>query len=46
MTLFGDSTDQEYGRLMSQNKHLIRVWMPGSFIDQRWEEARKQSKGQ
>ena len=29
---------------MSQSNHLIWVWMPGSFIDQRWEEMRKQSK--
>ena len=25
----------ENGRLMSQNNHLIGIWMPGSFIDQR-----------
>ena len=35
MTLFRELADQEDGRLISQNKHLIRVWMPGSFIDQR-----------
>ena len=30
--------------LVPQNNHLIWVWMPYSFIDQRWEEMRKQSK--
>ena len=33
-TLFGKSTDWEDGGLRSQNNHLIRVWMPGSFIEQ------------
>ena len=27
--------DQGKGRPMPQNSHLIGVWMPGSFIDQR-----------
>ena len=27
---------------MSQNNHLWGVWMPGSFMDQRWGEVRKQ----
>ena len=27
--------DSEDGRLMPQNNHLIWVWMPGSFIEQR-----------
>ena len=36
MTLFGKPGDQEDGRLMSQNNHLITVWMSGSLIDQRW----------
>jgi len=27
--------DQEDGRLVPQNNHLIGVWMPGSFIEQR-----------
>ena len=27
---------QKAGRLKSQNNHLIRVWMPVSFIAQRW----------
>ena len=39
VTLFGKTTDQEDGRLMSQNNHLIQVWMPGSFIEQRWRWA-------
>ena len=34
ITLFGKSTDWEDGRLRPQNNHLIRVWMPGSFIEQ------------
>ena len=29
---------------MSQNNHFIGVWMPVSFIEQKWGEARKQSK--
>ena len=35
MTLFGKPGDQEDGRLMSQNNHLITVWMSGSLIDWR-----------
>ena len=41
MTLFRKLADQEDGRLISQNKHLIRVWMPGSFIEQNREEVRR-----
>ena len=26
-TLFGKLADQEEGRLVSQSKHLVRVWM-------------------
>ena len=40
----GKPADRENGRLRSQNNHFARVWMPGSFINQRWGEARKQSK--
>ena len=36
--------DQEYGRLISQNNHLVWVWMPGSLMSQRWREVRKQNK--
>ena len=36
MTLSGKSADWKDGRLMSQNNHLIRVWMPVSFIERRW----------
>ena len=36
VTLFGKLTQQEDGRLMSQNHHLFGVWMLGSFMDQRW----------
>ena len=34
------------GRLESQNNHLIRAWLPGSFMGQRWvgRKGRKQSK--
>ena len=35
MTLFGKLADREDDRLMSQNNHLIGVWMPDSFIKQR-----------
>ena len=36
MTLFGKPADpEEDGRLTSQNNHLVRAWMPGSFMDQR-----------
>ena len=43
-TLFRKPANREDGRLAPQNNHLIWVWMPGSSIDQRWEEMRKQSK--
>ena len=33
MTLFRKPADGEDGRLMSQNNHLIRVWMPVYFIE-------------
>ena len=29
---------------MSQNSHLMKVWMSGSFVDQRWGQVSKQSK--
>ena len=44
MTLFGKLAYQEDGKLMSQSNHLIWVWMPGSFINQRQEEVRQQGK--
>ena len=34
-TLFGEPADQEDGRLVSRKNHLIGVWMPVSFIEQR-----------
>ena len=34
-TLVGELADQQDGRLAPQNNHLIGVWMPGSFTDQR-----------
>ena len=44
MTSFEKPADREDGRLMSQNNHLVGVWMPGSFMDQSWGEVSKQSK--
>ena len=44
-TSFGELTDwEDDGRRTPQNNHLLRVWMPGSFTDQRWGagEVRKQ----
>ena len=43
-TLIGEPADREDGRLVPQNHHLIGVWMPGSFIDQKRNEELK-SKG-
>ena len=34
-TLFGVA-DQEDGRLVAQNNHLLGAWILGSFMDQRW----------
>ena len=34
-TLFRKPADSEDGKLMSANNHLVGVWMPGSFMDQR-----------
>ena len=46
MRLFGKPADQEDGRLMSQNNHLIGVWMPSSFVDQSlgWGQGNKVKK--
>ena len=33
MTLFRKPADRKDGRLMSQNNHLIRVWMSSLFIE-------------
>ena len=41
-TLFGKPADREDGRLVSQNNHLVEVWMPAYFMDQRWGEVKKQ----
>ena len=35
MTLFGQLADHEDNRQPSQNNHIIKVWIPGSFIEQR-----------
>ena len=34
-TFIGEPANREDGRLVPQNNHLIWVWLPGSFIDQR-----------
>ena len=34
-TLFGKLVDHEDSRLLSQKNHLIVVWMPVSFIEQK-----------
>ena len=45
-TLTGEPADGEDGRLALQNNHLIGVWMPGPFIDQRERSAEElKSKG-
>ena len=33
--LFGELADLKDGTIKSQNTHLLGVWMPGSFMDQR-----------
>ena len=35
-TLIGEPAGQEDGRLSPQNYHLVRAWLPGSFMDLRW----------
>ena len=45
-TLFGNPADRKDYRLVPQNNHLIGVWMPGSFIDQRERSNEKQIKRQ
>ena len=42
-TLIGELVDREDGRLAPHNNHLIGACMPGSSMDQRWGEMRKQS---
>ena len=34
-TLFRKPADGEDGKRMSQNNHLVVVWMPGSFTEHR-----------
>jgi len=43
-TLIRELAYQEDARLAHQNNHLIGIWMPGTFIDQRWGEVRNQGK--
>ena len=42
-TLIGEPVDREDGRLAPHNNHLIGACMPGSSMDQRSGEVRKQS---
>ena len=42
-SLFG-KPDLEDGRLISQNNHVVGVWFPGSLMDHKWGEVRKQGK--
>lgn len=44
MILFREPADHENGRRMSQNNHLVRALMQGSFMNQRCGKVRKQSK--
>ena len=44
MTLFGKLADGKDGGLMSQNNHLIGVWMPCAFIDQRGTKVKRQDR--
>jgi len=44
-TLFGKPADWEGGRLAPQNNHLIRVWMPGFFIERERSNEELKSKG-
>ena len=44
MTLFGKPADREDGRLISQRNHLVRVWMPGSFLDSERERERERER--
>ena len=43
-TSFRELADPEDGRLMSQNNHVVRVWMSGYLLDWRQGEVRKQCK--
>ena len=40
-TVFGELVDRGDGRLRFQNSHSVRVWMPGSFMGQRWGRGEK-----
>ena len=44
MTLFRKPADREDGRLISQSNHLVRVWMPVSFMDSEREREREREK--
>ena len=32
---YSKKADQDNGRLVPQNNHLVKAWLPGSFLDQR-----------
>ena len=44
MTLFRKPADREDGRLISQSNHLVRVWMPVSFMDSERERERERER--
>ena len=41
---FGKPADGEDDRLVPKNNHLVRAWLPGSLMDQRWEGGEETSK--
>ena len=43
-TNFGEPANWEDNKLMSQNNHPIEIWVPVSFIDQRWGQWRSKIK--
>ena len=45
MTLFRKPANREDGRLISQSNHLVRVWMPVSFMDSEREREREKQRG-
>ena len=45
-SLFGKPANWEDGKVMSQKNHLIRVWMPGSFIAPEIEVSRIEKESQ
>ena len=35
--LIREPADREEGRLVPQNNHLVRAWLPGPLKQQRWQ---------